>query len=116
MHQAGVTIMAGTDAPMPGVYPGFSLHEELELLVASGLTPADALRSATLEPATFLGIADESGSVDVGKRADLLLLDADPLRDFRNTDRIRAVLLYGCLLRRADLDALLKNAAATQTP
>lgn len=116
IHQAGVTIMAGTDAPMPGVYPGFSLHEELDLLVASGLTPAEALRAATLDPARFLGIANESGSVEVGKRADLLLLDADPLSDIRNTHRIRAVLLDGRLLRRADLDALLKNAATAQTP
>jgi imidazolonepropionase-like amidohydrolase len=110
MHEAGVTIMAGTDSPMPGVYPGFALHEELELLVASGLTPPEALRSATLEPARFLGIADKSGSVAVGKRADLLLLDADPTKDIRNTRRIHAVLIDGRLLRSTDLDALLKQA------
>lgn len=108
MHEAGVVIMAGTDSPMPGVYPGFALHEELELLVAAGLTSAEALRSATLEPARFLGIADKSGSVAVGKRADLLLLDADPIKDVRNTRRIHAVLLDGRLLRRTDLDALLR--------
>jgi hypothetical protein len=116
MHQAGVPIMAGTDSPMPGVYPGFALHEEMELLVESGLTPREALYSATLEPARFLGIADTSGSVAVGKRADLVLLDADPTRDIHNARRINAVLLDGRLLRRADIDALLKQAASVQAP
>jgi len=116
MHQAGVPIMAGTDSPMPGVYPGFALHEEMELLVESGLTPREALYSATLEPAKFLGIADTSGSLAVGKRADLVLLEADPTRDIHNARRINAVLLDGRLLRRADLDALLKEAASAQAP
>lgn len=114
MHQAGVTVMAGTDAPMPGVYPGFALLEELQLLVDAGLTPFDVLRSATLEPARFLGIANTSGSVAVGKRADLVLLDADPSKDIGNTRRIRAVVLDGRLLQRAELDALLDQAAHTQ--
>jgi len=114
MQQAGVPIMAGTDTPMPGVYPGFSLLEELQLLVDAGFTPLQALRSATLEPARFLGIADTAGSVAVGKRADLVLLDADPSRDIANTRRIRAVVLDGRLLRRADLDALLAHAARLQ--
>jgi imidazolonepropionase-like amidohydrolase len=99
---------------MPGVYPGFALHEEMELLVESGLTPREALYSATLEPARFLGIADTSGSVAVGKRADLVLLDADPTTDIHNARRINAVLLGGRLLRRADLDALLDEAARAQ--
>jgi imidazolonepropionase-like amidohydrolase len=114
MHEAGVAILAGTDSPMPGVYPGYSLHEELTLLVASGLTPREALRSATLAPAQFLGIADTSGSVAVGKRADLVLLDADPAKDIRNTRRIIAVLLDGRLLQRGDLDALIEDAATAQ--
>jgi imidazolonepropionase-like amidohydrolase len=111
MHQAHVPIMTGTDAPMPGVYPGFSLHEELAMLVESGLSPSAALRAATLVPAKFLGIAGAAGSVEVGMRADLVLLDADPTKDIRNTRRINAVLLDGRLLRRADLDALLEGAA-----
>jgi imidazolonepropionase-like amidohydrolase len=111
MHQAGVPIMAGTDSPMAGVYPGFALHDELELLVQSGLTAREALYSATLEPAKFLGMADTGGSVDVGKRADLVLLDADPTKDIHNARRINAVVLDGRLLRRADLDALLEDAA-----
>jgi len=106
-HRAKVPIMAGTDAPMPEVYPGFSLHDELERLVDAGYAPRDALRAATLAPARFLGIAATSGTVAPGKRADLVLLAADPLRDVRNTRRIDAVLLGGRLLRRADLDALL---------
>jgi len=111
LHRAGVPVLAGTDAPMPKVYPGFSLHEELQLLVESGMSPQAALRAATLAPASFLGIADRAGSVAVGKRADLVILDADPLRDIRNTQRIHAVLLDGRLLRRSALDALLIEAA-----
>ena len=112
LHTAGVRILAGTDAPMPLVYPGFALHKELELLVVAGLSPADALRSATIWPAEFLGLSERSGSIAVGQRADLLLLDENPLSDIRNTQRIRAVVLDGRLLQRADLDALLETAAA----
>jgi imidazolonepropionase-like amidohydrolase len=111
MHQAGVRILTGTDAPMPGVYPGFSLHEEMALLVDAGLTPLDALRAATFAPAEFLGIAGAAGSVEVGMRADLVLLDADPTKDIRNTQRINTVVLDGRLLRRDALDALLEDAA-----
>jgi imidazolonepropionase-like amidohydrolase len=84
------------------------------LLVEAGFTPLEALRAATLAPSRFLGIADTTGSVSAGQRADLILLDADPTRDIRNTQRIHAVLLDGRLLRRADLDALLANAARVQ--
>jgi imidazolonepropionase-like amidohydrolase len=114
LHRAGVHLMAGTDAPMPLVYPGFALHDELALLVAAGLTPREALRAATLEPAEFLHIDATAGSVEAGKRADLLLLDADPLRDIRNTRRIHAAVLDGRLLARPDLDALLAGAARDQ--
>ena len=110
LHVAGVRILAGTDAPMPLVYPGFALHKELELLVAAGLSPADALRAATIWPAEFLGLSDRSGSIAVGKRADLLLLDENPLSDISHTQRIRAVVLDGRLLQRTDLDALLETA------
>lgn len=113
-HRAGVPIVAGTDAPMPLVYPGFSLHEELALLVDSGLSPREALRAATFTAATVLGMASSTGSVAVGKRADLVLLDGDPTRDIRNTRRIRAVLIAGRLLQRSELDAVLNAAAARQ--
>ena len=115
LRAAGVRILAGTDAPMPLVYPGFALHDELELLVECGLSPAEALRAATIAPAEFLGQAESRGSVAVGKRADLVLLEADPLRQIGNVRRIRAVVLDGRLLRRADLDSLLR-AAGGATP
>jgi imidazolonepropionase-like amidohydrolase len=114
LHVAGVRILAGTDSPMPLVYPGFALHKELELLVEAGLSPADALRAATIWPAEFLGSSDSSGSIAAGKRADLLLLDANPLSRITHTQRIRAVVLDGRLLQRADLDALLKAAIDSQ--
>jgi Amidohydrolase family len=116
LHAAGVRILAGSDAPMPQVYPGFSLHKELELLVESGLSPADAIRAATLWPAEFLGLAESSGSVAIGKRADLLLLDANPLTDIRHTQRIRAVVLDGRLFQRPDLDRLLEAAPEVTKP
>jgi imidazolonepropionase-like amidohydrolase len=110
LHAAGVRILAGTDAPMPQVYPGFALHKELELLVEAGLSPADALRAATIWTAEFLGMSDSTGSIAAGKRADLLLLDGNPLSDISQTQRIRAVVLDGRLLLRADLDRLLTAA------
>ncbi len=116
LHAAGARILAGTDAPMPLVYPGAALHQELELLVESGLSPADALRAATIWPAEFLGIAASSGSVAVGKRADLLLLDANPLQAISNTQRIESVVLAGRLLRRAELQALLEQAPNSLHP
>ncbi len=107
LHRAGARILAGTDASMPLVYPGSSLHLELELLVAAGLSPAEALRAATLEAARFLGADAESGSIAVGKRADLVLLDANPLQQIRHTRRIRAVILGGRLVvRQGGLPAL----------
>jgi adenine deaminase len=98
--------------PNPFVYPGFSLHDELGLLVRSGLTPAEALRTATINPARFLGVADSLGTVASGKVADLVLLDANPLTDIANTKRIRAVIQGGRLLNRGALDAMLARARA----
>jgi imidazolonepropionase-like amidohydrolase len=95
MQRAGVAILAGSD----GGKPGESLHDELELLVASGLTPAQALRSATLDPAKYLGADASIGSVEEGKAADLVILDADPLADIRNTRKILGVVLGGKYLR-----------------
>jgi imidazolonepropionase-like amidohydrolase len=114
LHAAGAPLLAGTDAPMPLVYPGYSLHQELALLVESGLAPAAALRAATLGPAELLGMEPCSGSVAAGKRADLVLLDGDPLADIRNTQRIRAVVLGGRVFERTELDALLTPAAARE--
>jgi imidazolonepropionase-like amidohydrolase len=112
LNRAGVPMLAGTDCPNPFVYPGFSLHDELGLLVRSGLTPAEALRTATINPARFLGMTDSLGTVASGKVADLVLLDANPLTDIANTKRIRAVIQGGRLLNRAALDAMLARARA----
>ena len=107
MHRAGVPILAGTDtAAGVRVYPGFSLHEELSLLVQAGLSPMEALQSATLNAGKFFGLAD-SGAIEKGKRADLVLLDANPLADIANTRKIRSVVLAGRYFSRADLDHLL---------
>ena len=95
MHRAGVRLLAGTDAPLRNSPPGFGLHEELLLLVRGGLTPLEALQSATLEPANYLGMQDSAGTIARGKLADLVLLDANPLRDIRNTRRIVAVVANG---------------------
>src|SRR4051794_16338345 len=94
----------------PFVFPGFSLHDELALLVEAGLTPLEALRSATIAPAVFLHATDSLGTIDKGRVADLVLLDANPLADIHNTMRIRAVVLAGRLLERAALDSLLAAA------
>lgn len=111
MHRQGVRVLAGSDMANPFVYPGFSLHRELELLVRAGLSPLEALRAATLNPARFLGAADSLGTVAPRKLADLVLLDANPLADIRNTEKIRAVVTDGRYLDRARLDALLVEAA-----
>lgn len=101
-----VRLLAGTDAGALYTYPGSSLHDELAQLVRAGLTPAAALRAATLGPAEYLGATDTLGRVTVGRVADLVLLDADPLADIRNTRSIRAVVLRGRLFGREALDAL----------
>ncbi|MBI1790480.1 MAG: amidohydrolase family protein [Acidobacteria bacterium] len=112
LHRAGVEMLAGTDTPNPYVFPGFSLHEELELLVKAGLTPAEALRTATYNPAKFLGLLDSSGTVDAGRIADLVLLDSNPIDDIANTRKIRAVVLNGRLFEKPQLDQMLKAVEA----
>lgn len=98
MYRAGVGILAGTDAPLRNSPPGFGLHQELGFLVEAGLSPAEVLRLATLDAARFLGMQDSVGTVGVGRLADLVLLDANPLADIRNTRRIRAVIANGRLM------------------
>jgi imidazolonepropionase-like amidohydrolase len=108
MREAGVRIMAGSDVAVLNVFPGYSLHEELQLLVDSaGMTPMEALESATRKPAEWLGLANEVGTIAPRKVADLVLLDANPLEQIGNTRRIAAVMLQGRLLQRRELDALL---------
>jgi hypothetical protein len=109
MHAANVPLLAGTDTPNPYTYPGFSLHEEMELLVSAGLSPMEALQTATLRAAEFLGVERLFGSVEKGKIANLVLLDANPLEDIRNIKKIRGVVLRGNLLDRQRLDELLSH-------
>jgi adenine deaminase len=103
MHRAGVRLLAGTDAPLPYLIPGLSLHDELALLVRSGLTPMEALRTATYNPAAYLGALDSLGTIRPGRLADLVLLDANPLSDIRNTRRIHTVIANGRVVDRAAL-------------
>ena len=110
MQQAGVKIMAGTDVGNQFIYPGFSLHDELSLLVQAGLTPIEALQTATINPAKFLYREKDMGTIKKSKLADLILLDANPLDDIHNTQKINAVIVNGKYLSRADLDKLLLEA------
>src|SRR5262245_43876943 len=103
LHRAGVPLLAGTDAPEPQVPPGFSLHQELEMLVESGLSPAAALRAATLTNATALREQAKLGSIAAGKIADIVLLSANPLDDIRNTRRIERVIHLGRVCRPDEL-------------
>jgi hypothetical protein len=111
MQQTGVPLLAGTDTPNPGAFPGFGLHDELQLLVEAGLTPLQALQTATLNPARFQHAEDTMGQVAPGMLADLVLLDSNPLSDIANTRHIHAVVLNGKLLDRITLDAMLADLA-----
>ena len=91
LHKAGISLLVGSDSLDPFVFPGESLHRELAELVRAGLTPAEALRSATSGAATFLGRERDLGTVEAGKIADLVLLEGSPLENIANTQRVNAV-------------------------
>ncbi|GAA2819758.1 amidohydrolase family protein [Crossiella cryophila] len=101
-HRFGVGTLLGTDTGNPYVFPGFSAHEELELLVRAGLSPMDALRAGTSEVARFLGEAAGAGTLAVGQRADVVVLDGDPLASIANTRRIHLVATRGRVITAAD--------------
>jgi len=107
MYGTGVHILAGTDTGAFYAFPGFSLHDELQELVKAGLTPVEALRTATLNAAMFLHKEKDLGTVEKGKIADLVLLDANPIENISNTKKIVAVIVNGRLFQRHDLDNLL---------
>jgi imidazolonepropionase-like amidohydrolase len=115
MHNAGVPIMAGSDFSDWGVVPGIDLHNELALLVEAGFTPLESLQSATLNPAKFLGKTATFGTIQVGRTADLVLLDTNPLEDISHTRKINAVVLGGKYYPLASITAQsLLNASQRQ--
>lgn len=112
MQQAGVNLLAGTDVLNPLVFPGFSLHDELALLVGAGLTPAEAIRTATINPARYLRKQATQGTVQAGRVADLVLLDGNPLEDIMMTTKIVAVIFGGRLFDRTAIGGMLQDAEA----
>jgi imidazolonepropionase-like amidohydrolase len=107
LHRAGAGLLLGADAPQVFNVPGFAIHRELEYIVAAGLTPYEALRTGTVNPAEFFGQEHVFGTVEIGREADLLLLDANPLEDIGNARRIHGVILRGRWLSRQELDDIL---------
>ena len=109
LHAAGVPIAAGTDTPIGWSIPGYSLHTELEQYVQVGMTPLEALHSATVAPAEYFGLEDEMGQLQVGFIADAVLLTGNPLENIIDTRRVQAVINRGALLTRAQLDGLITD-------
>jgi imidazolonepropionase-like amidohydrolase len=119
LNKAGVPLMVGTDLAVPGIIPGYSVHEEMAIWQEAGLPPADVLRSATLVPVQFMGLDDRLGTVAEGKAASLVLVKGNPLEDIRNAQLVEAVFLRGKYYDHADLDRLLseaREAASSSTP
>lgn len=113
MHARGIPLGAGTDTPIGVAVPGFSLHSELDMLVRAGLSPIEALATATVRPAEWFSLQDEMGTIDTGKRADLVLLDANPLDDINNTRSIDTVVSKGKAYSKTELLYLVKVAQET---
>jgi len=107
LFDGGVPIALGSDAPQTWNVPGFSAHRELKVMVTAGLTPFQALQSGTINVARYFGTDSSTGTVAKGKRADLVLLDANPLQDIGNSSRIAGVIVNGRWLSRATIDAAL---------
>lgn len=113
LRDGGVGVLAGTDSDMPYTIPGFDLHDELAMMVEGGLTPLEALQTATLNPAKYLNMLNSFGTVEKGRYADLVLLEANPLDDINNTRRISAVVANGRYLSKATLMKMLADVEAT---
>lgn len=112
-HEKGGKLMAGSDALMIGVFPGFALHRELKELVDAGLTPFEALRTSTTSPFEYLGEGDRAGTIEVGKRSDLLLLDENPLEDVSAASKIAGVLIRGRWIEREEIHKTMQKIAAS---
>ncbi|MGH9875311.1 MAG: amidohydrolase family protein, partial [Pyrinomonadaceae bacterium] len=112
MRRAGVEFLAGTDVSNPYCFPGFSMHDELALLVEAGFTPMEALQAATRNSARYLGLLESLGTIEQGKIADVVLLAANPLLDIGNTKRIDAVVVNGRLIPKPELEEMLAQAEA----
>ena len=115
LHQAGARLLVGTDTPHPFVLPGLSVHDELRNFIAAGLTPYEALWSATRGPAEFLAMPEEFGVVASGARADLILLEENPLADIENASHIAGVMVRGRWLTPDQLRQNLENLASTKS-
>jgi len=119
MNSTGIPLMVGTDLMLPGIIPGYSVHEEMAIWQEAGIPPADILRSATIVPAQFMGFGDRLGTISEGKTASMVLVQGNPLEDIRNAQRIDSVFLRGQYFSRKDLDNLLneaENLAKPSTP
>ena len=119
LHKAGIEFLAGTDTPAGvHIFPGFSLHEELQRFVAAGFTPLEALQTATLNPAKFFGMETQLGTIEEGKLADLVLLAANPLEDISNTQKIAGVFFNGRYFYHAEIEKMLAGveSAARKQP
>lgn len=112
---AGIPVLPGTDSGVTGIVPGFALHDELEAMARAGMSNRQVLQAATRQSAEWLGVAGDRGTVEAGKRADLLLLDADPLAELANTRKISAVILGGRYLPRTELDARMADLVRRNT-
>jgi hypothetical protein len=110
LNQAGVPLMVGTDLSVPGIVPGYSVHEEMLIWQEAGIPAADIVRSATIVPAKFMGLEDRLGSIREGKTASMVLVRGNPLEDIRNAQEIEGVFLRGEYFSRKDLDKLLAEA------
>jgi imidazolonepropionase-like amidohydrolase len=112
MQRAGVKVLAGTDTFNAYCFPGFSVHDELELFVQAGFTPLEAIQTATLNPARYLGLSGSLGTIEKGKIADLILLEANPLDNVGNTRKIAGVVANGRYLPKESLQRMLETVEA----
>ena len=111
-HAIGGKLLAGSDTIIPGLVPGLALHRELAELVKAGLTPYEALRSSTRRPFEYLGEADKTGTIEVGKRSDMIPVDEDPLQSMCGASKISGVLVRGRRIGSEEVNARMKKIAA----